>query len=127
MSIVKSSKNKDQVLLDGFRYRRDRKSQTIWRCCRNDCGGRASFDGAIYIKRNNDETAVPNYSSSQRTIKRKRKQKEILSPRPSSYDDIHIADELQVTNGGNTFLLYDNESSTNRMTLLSSMELRVVA
>ncbi|CAF3602513.1 unnamed protein product [Rotaria socialis] len=164
MSIVKSSKNKDQLLLDGFRYRRDRKSQTIWRCCRNDCGGRASFDGAIYIKVNDhihapnpeetiateykskfvnsaitshdpprriihevllgiskeDGTAVPNYSSSQRTIQRKRKKKEMPLPRPKSFDEIHIPDELRVTNGGNRFLLYDNESSTNRMIILSS-------
>ncbi|CAM4834318.1 unnamed protein product [Rotaria magnacalcarata] len=59
MSIVKSSKNKDQLLLDGFRYRRDRKSQTIWRRCRNDCGSRASFDDAIYIKVN-DHIHAPN-------------------------------------------------------------------
>ncbi|CAF5010272.1 unnamed protein product, partial [Rotaria sp. Silwood1] len=35
MSIVKSSKNKDQLLLSGYRYRRANKSQIIWRCCRN--------------------------------------------------------------------------------------------
>ncbi|CAF1522446.1 unnamed protein product [Rotaria sp. Silwood1] len=50
MSIVKSSKNKDQLLLSGYRYRRANKSQIIWRCCRNDCAGRVRFDGTGYIK-----------------------------------------------------------------------------
>jgi hypothetical protein len=50
MSIVKSSKNKDQLLLDAYRYRRANKSQVIWRCCRNDCAGRVRFDGKGYVK-----------------------------------------------------------------------------
>ncbi|CAF3471643.1 unnamed protein product [Rotaria sp. Silwood1] len=50
MSIVKSSKNKDQLLLSGYHYRRANKSQIIWRCCRNDCAGRVRFDGTDYIK-----------------------------------------------------------------------------
>ncbi|CAF2250032.1 unnamed protein product [Rotaria magnacalcarata] len=141
MSIVKSSKNKDQLLLDGFRYRRDRKSQTIWRCCRNDCGGRASFDGAIYIKVNDhihapnpEETIATEYKSKivnsaitshdppRRIIHEVllEKKKEMPLPRPKSFDEIDIPAELRVTNGGNRFLLYDNESSTNRMIILSS-------
>ncbi|CAF3801189.1 unnamed protein product [Rotaria socialis] len=39
MSTVKSSKNRDQLLFDGFRYRCDKKSQAIWWCCKNNCGG----------------------------------------------------------------------------------------
>jgi hypothetical protein len=49
MSIVKSSRNKDQLLLNGYRYRRANKSQTIWRCCRNNCAGRVRFDGIGYV------------------------------------------------------------------------------
>ncbi|CAF1331470.1 unnamed protein product [Rotaria sp. Silwood1] len=50
MSIVKSSKNKDQLLLSGYRYRRANKSQIIWYCCRNDRAARVRFDGPGYIK-----------------------------------------------------------------------------
>jgi hypothetical protein len=91
MSIIKSSKNKDQLLLDAYRYRRANKSQVLWRCCRND------------------GSAVPNYSSSQRTVERKRKKQDLPLPRPTSFNDILIPDELKVTNGGDRFLLYDNE------------------
>jgi FLYWCH zinc finger domain len=50
MSIVKSSKGKDQLLLDGFRYRHANKSQTTWRCVKNNCAGRITFDDTQYIK-----------------------------------------------------------------------------
>ena len=45
MSIVKSFKGKDKLLLNGYSYRRANKSQNIWRCSRNDCAGRVMFDG----------------------------------------------------------------------------------
>jgi hypothetical protein len=48
MSIVQSSKGKDQLLLDAFRYRRANKSQTTWRCVRNNCAGRVASEGAGY-------------------------------------------------------------------------------
>ncbi|CAF3845580.1 unnamed protein product [Rotaria sp. Silwood1] len=50
ISIVKSSKNKNQLLLSGYRYRRADKSQIICHCCRNDCAARVRFDGPGYIK-----------------------------------------------------------------------------
>ncbi|CAF1411559.1 unnamed protein product, partial [Didymodactylos carnosus] len=40
-----SIKGKDQVLLDGFRYRRDR---LVWRCVKDNCKGRARYDGVMY-------------------------------------------------------------------------------
>lgn len=164
MSIVKSSKTKDQLLLSGYRYRRANKSQTIWRCCRNNCSGRVRFDGTEYIKvtdhvhapnpeeiiamefksnissgatsshdpprriihqaflniNKKDGSAVPNYSSAQRTIERKRKKEDLPLPRPASFNDILIPDELKVTNGGDRFVLYDNEDPDHRMIILSS-------
>ena len=50
MSIVKSSKNKDQLSLDGYRYHRSNKSQVIWCCCKNNYAGRLRFDGIEYVK-----------------------------------------------------------------------------
>ena len=41
MSLIKSAKGNDQLLLDGFRYRRDR---LVWRCVKNGCKGRARYD-----------------------------------------------------------------------------------
>ena len=152
MSIVKSSKGKDKLLLEGYSYRRANKSETIWRCSKNDCAGRVSYDGCQYNKitehvhpSNPEETlssefkskisthaanshdpprriihealldidkidsaAVPTYSSSQRTIERKRKKQDIPLPRPQAFADICIPNELKVTNAGHRFLLYDN-------------------
>ena len=50
MSVVKSSKGHDKLLLEGYSYRRANKSQRIWRCWRNDCSGRITFDGDQYNK-----------------------------------------------------------------------------
>ncbi len=50
MSIVKSSKGHDKVLLEGYYYRRVNKSQRTWRCSRNDCAGRITFDDGEYNK-----------------------------------------------------------------------------
>ncbi|CAF2150458.1 unnamed protein product [Rotaria magnacalcarata] len=45
MSIIKSGKGSDQLLLDGFRYRRDR---LVWRCVKHDCKGRVRYDDNTY-------------------------------------------------------------------------------
>ena len=50
MSVVKSSRNKNQLLLDGYRFRRANKSQVIWRCCKNDCAGRLHLDEIECVK-----------------------------------------------------------------------------
>ena len=44
MSLIKSVKGKDQLLLDGYRYRRDR---LVWHCVTNSCKGRARYDNEI--------------------------------------------------------------------------------
>ncbi|CAF2066603.1 unnamed protein product [Rotaria magnacalcarata] len=41
MSFIKSGRGNDQLLLDGFRYRRDR---LVWRCIKDRCKGRARYD-----------------------------------------------------------------------------------
>ncbi|CAF3401466.1 unnamed protein product [Rotaria socialis] len=111
MSIVKSSKNKNHLLLDGFRYRSANKSESIWRCYKNSCAGRVRFDGLQYLKcsavasyypprriinealtivSKEDGAAVPSYTSSQRTIERKRRKKYLPLPRPKSFGEIMI-------------------------------------
>ena len=59
MSMIKSSKGKDQLLLDGYRYRRANKSQTTWRCVRNNCAGRVASENSEYVKLT-DHNHVPN-------------------------------------------------------------------
>ncbi|CAF1234995.1 unnamed protein product [Rotaria sp. Silwood1] len=164
MSIVKSSKGHDKLLLEGYSYRRANKSQRIWRCSRNDCAGRVAFDGDQYNKitehvhapnpeatisaefksktttsattshdpprrityetlhnvDKNDGAAVSTYHSSQRTIEHKRQRNDIPLPRPLIYTEIVIPDELQITNGGARFLLYDNQDPSRRLIILSS-------
>ncbi|CAF1060587.1 unnamed protein product, partial [Rotaria magnacalcarata] len=41
MSFIKSGRGNDQLLLDGFRYRRDR---LVWCCIKDRCKGRARYD-----------------------------------------------------------------------------------
>ncbi|CAF1410720.1 unnamed protein product, partial [Didymodactylos carnosus] len=67
-----------------------------------------------------DGTAILSYTASQRTIERKRKKDDIPLPRPTSFEDISIPQQLIVTNGGDRFLLNDNEDSDNRTIILSS-------
>ena len=45
MSVIKSIKGNDQLLLGGFRYRRDR---SVWRCVKVNCKGRARYGGTTY-------------------------------------------------------------------------------
>ena len=55
-------------------------------------------------------------------LKEKLNEKEkndILLPRPQTYRDIVISNELQVTNGGARFLLHDNLDSNVRLIILS--------
>ena len=49
MSIVKSSKNKDQLLLDGYRYPRTNKFKAIWHCCKDNYAGLLRFDRIEYV------------------------------------------------------------------------------
>ena len=41
MSIIKSTKRNDQLLLDSFRYRRGR---LVWRCIKDGCKGHARYN-----------------------------------------------------------------------------------
>ncbi|CAF2617287.1 unnamed protein product [Rotaria sp. Silwood2] len=81
---------------------------------------RRVINEALLTISKDDGAAVPNYTSSQRTIERKRKKKDIPLPRPKSFNEIRISDELKATNGGSRFLLYDNEDSVHRIIILSS-------
>ena len=47
---VRFPKNKDQLLLDGYHYRRANKSQVVWRCFKNNCACGVRFDGIEYVK-----------------------------------------------------------------------------
>ena len=45
MSIIPSTKGKDQLLLEGYRCRRDR---LIWYCVKDPCKGLARYNGTPY-------------------------------------------------------------------------------
>ena len=57
MSLIKSVKGKDQLLLDGYRYRRDRLA---WRCITNKCKGHARYDDGIYTAYQDHVCQAPN-------------------------------------------------------------------
>ncbi|CAF4155912.1 unnamed protein product, partial [Rotaria sordida] len=161
MSIILSSKNKEQLLLDGFRYRRDR---LVWRCIKDKCKGRTRFDGNIYeaykdhtcqapnpeeiekaiynydirkkaanyhdpprliiqearLKLSSDAAAIiPQYTATQRSIQRIRKDNDIPKE-PTSYAEIVIPVKFQLTSSNQQFLLYDNNDNDNRILIFAS-------
>ena len=57
MLIIQSSKGKDQLLFQGFRYRRDR---TVWRCVKAKCEDRAREVGSTYSVYQEHSCQAPN-------------------------------------------------------------------
>lgn len=57
MTTIKSIRGKDQLLLDGFRYRQDREA---WRCVKDKCKGRIRFDGTKYEVYSDHVCQAPN-------------------------------------------------------------------
>ena len=57
MSIILSSKGEDQLLLYGYRYRRDRFT---WRCIKDNCKGRGRYNGTTYEMYQNHACQAPN-------------------------------------------------------------------
>jgi len=104
MSIIQSSKGKDQLLLDGFRYRRANKSQTTWRCVRGGCAGRVTFDSMEYTILT-DHNHVPNpdelISIEFKAKVNKRAETSTDAPRKIIHEallDVHPADGSIITN-----------------------------
>jgi hypothetical protein len=56
MSIVQSIRDKDQLILDGSRYHRDK---LVWRCVKDKCKGRARYDGLLYEMYQNHVCQAP--------------------------------------------------------------------
>ena len=103
-AIVHSSKGKDQLLVDGFRYRRANKSQTTWRCVRSNCAGRVTWDNAECIT-TTDHNHTPNpdelLSIEFRAKINKRAETSTDPPRKIIHEaflDIHPSDALAVSN-----------------------------
>ncbi|CAF3429537.1 unnamed protein product [Rotaria socialis] len=145
MSLINSSKGSDQLLLDGFRYRRDK---AVWRCVKDKCKGRARSDGnsfkmhqdhicqapdpdeiekALYnyeIRKKAAEYAAitsPQYNASQRVIQRIRRDDNIPSE-PKTFADIVIPLNFQNTYTNQKFLLYDNNDVNRRLLIFASKE-----
>jgi len=104
MSIIQSSKGKDQLLVDGFRYRRANKSQTTWRCVRGKCAGRLTFDNMEYNLLT-DHNHVPNpdelISIEFKAKVNKRAETSTDAPRKIIHEallDVHPADGSTITN-----------------------------
>ena len=163
MSIILSSKDKDQLLLYGYCYRRDRFT---WRCIKDNCNGRARYNRTTYemyqshacqapnreeiekamydyeirkkaknshdkprliiqearFKLSSEAAAItPQYTSSQRSIQRIRKDNNVPIE-PITFADIVIPLKFQVTASNQQFLLYDNNDHNNRLVIFASKE-----
>jgi hypothetical protein len=163
MSLIKSIKGKDQLLLDGYRYRRDR---LVWRCVKDRCKGRARYDDGIYtvyqehmcqapdpdeiekalynheIKKNAQESHdpprliihnarlkisldaainIPQYTASQRSILRARKDNDVPTE-PKTFADIIIPPNYQVNSTDQQFLLYDNNDNQRRILIFATKQ-----
>ena len=65
MSIIKSTKGNDQLLLDSFRYRRDR---FVWRCIKDGCKGRARYNENSFKMYRNHICQAPNPDEIEKAI-----------------------------------------------------------
>ncbi|CAF3873782.1 unnamed protein product [Rotaria sordida] len=104
MSIIQSSRGKDQLLFDGFRYRRANNSQVTWRCVRNNCAGRVTSRDVEYIHLN-DHNHAPNpdelISKQFKSIIDKRAETSNEPPRKIIHEallDVHPGDASAVQN-----------------------------
>jgi hypothetical protein len=163
MSLIQSVKGKDQILLDGYRYRQDR---LVWRCVTNSCKGRARYDDGIYttyqdhicrvpdpdeiekvlynyeIKKNTQQCHdpprliiqnarlkisldaginIPQYTASQRSIQRVRRDKDVQTE-PKTFADIIIPSNYQVNALNEQFLLYDNNDNQRRILIFATKQ-----
>ena len=69
MSIILSSKGKDQLLY-GYRYRRDRFT---WRCIKDNCKGRARHNGTTYEMYQSYPCQAPNPEEIEKVMKLEKK------------------------------------------------------
>ena len=66
MSIVLSTKGKDQLPLESYRYRRDR---LIWRCIKDNCKDRACHDGTSYEMYQSHACQAPNPEEIEKSVR----------------------------------------------------------
>ena len=64
MSIILSSKGKDQLLY-GYRYRRDRFT---WRCIKDNCKDRARYNGTTYEMYQSHACQAPNSEETEKAM-----------------------------------------------------------
>ncbi|CAF4923920.1 unnamed protein product [Rotaria sp. Silwood1] len=146
MSIILSSKNKDQLLFEGFRYRRDR---SVWQCIKDKYKGRARFDENIYEAYKNHTCQAPNPEEIEKAVYnyeiRKKAENSHDPPRliiqearlklssdaaadndipkePTSFSEIVIPLKFQLTISNQQFLLYDNDDNQNRLLIFASRD-----
>ncbi|CAF1236679.1 unnamed protein product [Rotaria magnacalcarata] len=91
-------------------YGRDMESQTIWRCCKNNCGDHARFDGAIYIKVK-DHIHTPN---PEETIAIENKSKVVNSATTSHDSSRRIIHEVLLSISKDDGTVVPNYSSSQR-------------
>ncbi|CAF1153140.1 unnamed protein product [Rotaria sordida] len=148
MSLIKSVKGKDQLLLDGYRYRRARYDDGIYttyqdHICR--APDPDEIEKALYnyeIKKNAQQCHdpprliiqnarlkisldaainIPQYTASQRSIQRVRRDKDVQTE-PKTFADIIIPSNYQVNALNEQFLLYDNNDNQRRILIFATKQ-----
>ncbi|CAF3759513.1 unnamed protein product [Rotaria sordida] len=148
MSLIKSVKGKDQLLLDGYRYRRARYDDGIYTTYQDHiCRAPDSdeIEKALYnyeIKKNAQQCHdpprliiqnarlkisldaainIPQYTASQRSIQRVRRDKDVQTE-PKTFADIIIPSNYQVNALNEPFLLYDNNDNQRRILIFATKQ-----
>ena len=65
MSIILSTKGNDQLLFEGYRYRRDRLT---WRCVKDNCKGRVRHNGTTYEMHQSHVCQAPNPEEIEKSV-----------------------------------------------------------
>ncbi|CAF4361066.1 unnamed protein product [Rotaria sp. Silwood2] len=121
MSLIKSIKGNDQLLLDGYRYRRDR---LVWRCNKveqcHDPRRLITYEARLKLSSDTAIT-IPQCTALQHRIERVR-QDEDIPAEPKTFADISIPLNFQNIVTNQKFVLYDNNDHNRRLLIFASKE-----
>ncbi|CAF2633870.1 unnamed protein product [Rotaria sp. Silwood2] len=118
MSLIKSIKGNDQLLLDGYRYRRDR---LVWRCNKveqcHDPRRLITYEARLKLSSDTAIT-IPQCTALQHRIERVR-QDEDIPAEPKTFADISIPLNFQNIVTNQKFVLYDNNDHNRRLLIFA--------
>ncbi|CAF1151912.1 unnamed protein product [Didymodactylos carnosus] len=102
-AIIKSVRDADQLLCDGYRYRREKTRYNYeirQRAKQSHDSPRTIISDARMNVSAEAAALIPQYTTTQRAIERTRKENDVARPTPTTFADIVLPDELKVNSRG---------------------------